>query len=741
MTVKAEKEKSIMQDSGILPLYKAAVFSYLIDPLFYLSTLITLLFAAFRFFFVAKFFSLQTGSSDLRPLFNAIPYVSIITAPLLILRLRPLLLDDSIPVRPFNRFLSLTLAAFTAFAFPIILLISLPLCVNLFGNVDFLQTLTSILGILLYGLSSCILCILFSSCFASSPVLPLILSSVSLALTDFIHLLPLYYKTGSFLSFICHFLSFAWHFDSFSKGIIDSRNIFYYSIIVFFLLLLSSLCEYRRLGKKVSSLTVFLFSAILLLLSLSASNLYFRLDVSSSRQFSVSKTSREVLSNLENELKITYYRSNELKNLYPQVSDVAEFLSAYSSTGSRISFTIEKADAEKLKALGIQGQQIRNDKANKTEFITVYSAILIQYLEKSSLIPFVLSTSTLEYDLTQRIQKLITDGKRKVYLLCGNGRSLEEAYAYAAPYLDSRGFESEELNEFNTKEVLKSLTSEDEIAVFGTKELSDETSFLLQAAVDRGTKAFFATSPFHTSVEEEWKVTKHKDPLISYLNSRGFAFDNSLVEDISCYPLMMQSGEGNTAEYRTENYPLWVVLQSQKEAQQGATVFWASPLVCYEGVKPLLQTSPMAWTQEPAGDEKGNLFLTNPFLLPKTASAGGAQTGVYTVGARKDNISLVSDQFFVSSLTTALVSGESSLDFRNYDYMAKELLILRGEEKLASLMQKSLPVTSLYKITDEKEFESAKKGVLALNFVLLPLLILSLYAQVTFRRRKNAKAE
>jgi hypothetical protein len=39
-----------------LPLYKSALFSYLIDPLFYVSSLLTILFCAFRFFFGSKFF-------------------------------------------------------------------------------------------------------------------------------------------------------------------------------------------------------------------------------------------------------------------------------------------------------------------------------------------------------------------------------------------------------------------------------------------------------------------------------------------------------------------------------------------------------------------------------------------------------------------------------------------------------------------------------------------------------------
>ena len=170
----------------------------------------------------------------------------------------------------------------------------------------------------------------------------------------------------------------------------------------------------------------------------------------------------------------------------------------------------------------------------------------------------------------------------------------------------------------------------------------------------------------------------------------------------------MESGEGATAEYATVNYPLWVVLQNQKEAKQGATVFWASPLSLYGEAEPLLFTTNLAWTQKPAQSDDGSLFLTNPFLIPKTARASESETGTFVVSARSKNISVISDQFFVSSLMTGFISGESSGDFRNYDYLTKELLILRGEGELASLMEKATPQTTLFKIISEEEFNSAR---------------------------------
>ncbi|MCR4821693.1 MAG: hypothetical protein K5873_02335, partial [Treponema sp.] len=332
---------------------------------------------------------------------------------------------------------------------------------------------------------------------------------------------------------------------------------------------------------------------------------------------------------------------------------------------------------------------------------------------------------------------LVSEKERKVYLACGNGRSIEESYYYVEPWLTSRGFTVEVLNEFNLEESAKNLTPQDQIILLGTSSLSQTASLYLQNAISRGTKAFIATSPFNISIEDEWKVTEStNDSFIPFLNNLGFAFEKTLVQDISCYPLSMESGEGSNAQYATVNYPLWPVIQSQKEAKQGITVFWPSPIKVYNDLQPLIFTTNMAWLQKAAPSDDGSLFLTNPFLLPKSAKESGSTNGQYILAARNKNISLISDQFFLASLMTGFISGDSSGDFRNFDYLAKELLILRGESELASLMEKSAPLTSLYKIIDQKEFEVQKTKTLFWNFIFLPLCFILFFILVQIKRKR-----
>lgn len=719
-------------------LYKSAIFSLLIDPLFYVSSIITIIFCSFRFFFVHQFFIANIGTTDLREFFQSIPYISILTIPLIIFRNRNLLTEDSLPFSATNRFFSLIFASFSAFALPLLLLFSIPICVNIFGDVDLGQVVLGFCGVFLYGICAISLVSFLFSLINFSPAVPLILSMMILAIVDFIHLVPLYFQIGSLFTFLLQKLSFAWHFDSFGKGILDSRNLVFYILSSIVLLLFSVFFEYKRTERKISKLTVLLFSLTFFFLFFSNERLYFRIDFTKSQQFTVSKTSKNLIQKLSSPLRITYYRSKELKDLYPQSSDVADYLQDFCAVSKNITLSIEKADSEKLSRLKIQGQQIQSSSETKMEYVTVYSAIVLQYLEKQTIIPFVLSTETLEYDLAQRLQQLVTENYRKLLIVAGNGRKIEESYMYVAPLLSSRGFMPQiaELDETLSYKI-DSLTQDDELLILGSSELTFEQSQSIENAMNKNVPIFVATSPYSVPVEDEWQISKNKnDTLLPILTKKGFAFNRSLVEDLSCFPLAMQSGEGNTAEYVTVNYPLWISVLPQENAKRGCTVFWASPLVLYENAKPVLETTDYAWLQTESDSERMP-FLSDPFTLPKSAKAADSQNGKYILCATNGKITVLSDQYFVHSLMTGFISGEKSVDFRNFDFLSSQLLRLRGDSQIADLMEKSKTVTTLYKITDLDEFLDERIKTIFINFIFLPLIFVLLFIFIQIKRRKH----
>ena len=402
---------------------------------------------------------------------------------------------------------------------------------------------------------------------------------------------------------------------------------------------------------------------------------------------------------------------------------------------------MEKADSQKLSALGIQGHQIKNETGTKVEFETVYSAIVLNYLEKQTIIPFVLSTATLEYDLAQRLQQIVSGQERRALILAGNGRSLSENYRFVRPWLSSRGFVAEECELESAAQKIRSLNPNDSLVVLGSSQIDFETAEEIDRALSRNVGVFVATSPYTVPIEDAWDISHtQNDAILPILEERGIEFGDSLVCDISCVPITMQSGEGETAELQTENYPLWLSILPQESAPRGITLFWASPLILDKNAKSSIQTSDFSWTVEESGVD-GREFQTDVFVLPKTANAADAVAETQTVGAQNENLFVISDQYFLDSMMMGFISGENGIaDLRNFDFLCACLLRLRGDGELAILMEKSRPSTALYKLSGD-DFFAARFATIVFHFAILPIFFVLAFIFVFIWRRKNHESK
>ena len=749
-----------MKPSLFFSTWKQAVIALFITPLCSAALMVLVVVPSATFFL--SFFTVQ-ASAELRPFFVSIPAVSVLVLPLLVFRLRSCITDDSLPVFPFIKLFALSLAALCAYLVALILLLAIPFCVQSFGDVEPGQLFTGYSCILLYGLTAIALCICLFSFFPAHPAVALLFSMLFLTLAHTIHLLGQFLRPQGVLAFFVQNVSFSWHFDAAGKGIFDTRDVFFYVFATFLLLLMATIAEYHRTGRTCKRIHVLLLASIVVCGSIASYRLYARVDFTSSRRYSVSAVSRQLCLQIEEPLRITYYRSNELVSAYQATQDIAEYLTSYAQLSRNISFEVKKTrqqEIQHLQSRGVNGTQLRITKNGRTEYVTVYSTIILDYLDSELILPLVLSTETLEYDITRRIQELVSGVTRAVYVVIGNGLSqdVETGYGYVLPYLERMGFTPHALLPSELPAFLEhSLPEKSVLLVLGSSAFTEEEAYVLEHLIKDGVPALIETSPYTVAISDDWTITKNaQDALIPALRAWGFAFENALAQDISCFPLSLQSGNGGNAEYQTVNYPQWISLMPQKASPQGMTLFWPSPLSLYGDATALLVTSPYAWLQHEAAHSTAqeDLFITNPFLLAKTASEAGATAqslilaarlddgsgsgllhGYFDAGVSRSRVTVIADQYALNSLMTAYISHASAGDFRNYDFMTSELLHLRGEDAFAALLQKKSVAKTLYKLSDEEAFSSEKKRTLVFVFAVLPLLIIMLQVAVSIRRR------
>lgn len=741
---------------------KKSIFLILTSPLFYALSVLNVLLSALFFFFVNQFFIFGIGSTDLRPLFSVLPYIFSFTVPLLSSQIISLINDESIPVSALNKILFSSLALFFCSLFSILLLFFVPVSVSFFGDVDF-----SLFFVEFFGFSFWLFATVFFSVFVfiflsskiSGSFISVFLCILFLEGLNLVHKIPVYFEISSFFASVLKFFSFSWHFDTFSKGIFDFSNLIFFVLCAFLFLELSVFVSEKNKGYVFDKKILF-FKAAFFVLSFVCINVFplskCKIDLSLSKDYSFSKESAEFFKSIDKKVKVTYFCSEELSDFYPQTKTVTDFLESFSSLNSKFSFSktiLDEKDEEKIRSFNLKGQPLQAIKKNRMENVFVYSAVLIEVEGESSLVPFILSSENLEFELLRRLQNLIYDVKRNVIVICGGKNTIEEDYSYVEPWLKSRLFNVQVMSAKDFADFMELVNSRFDngtaLVLLGSENLSENQVSAIEKARSQGMKILAFVSPFDVDIFGNWEITDTQstvknDEFLKYLDQKGLVLEPSIVSDISCVPLFLEEDSENDSLSKagtTINFPLWISVLRQENCESGVTLSWASPVSFFDGAYPLFFTSNLAWKNEASKIMDFSSF-SNPFTTFKTSAEAGANPEKIAVaGATKDSsIKVVSDKYFLSSIMSGFKSGAMSQnvqgDFRNFDWTCVELYRSFGDSHIVSLMTKKRLDKSFYKVVSDSYMSDLKERTVFLCFVLPVLIFAAIYVFTAVSRRK-----
>lgn len=754
---------------------KFNLFNFFHSPFFYIIWICFSVFTSAYFLYRQQFFT-GNGTTDLLSFFSTVPYISIIIIPALAFKRSDIVFENFVPLVYFKRITARFLSVLIIYSIMILSLIPLPVLINLFGNVDAGQVVTSIICLIFYGAAVISLCILLSE-FFENPILSFVISSLILALFNSCHIFTVYVVLNPFFSSFFKIISFAWHFDAAGKGIIDTRDLIWFISLCGLNLYLTSLVKYKKAGKifnktlKIRNLFIFI---IIILVILNGNRWFTRFDFSQNKTYSISKYSKQLLDKAESNIKITYYRSGILEKKYPQVRDISDYLITYTSYGNNTSLVIKDPDTdEKAKNLmlnyGITSHPLQALSDNSLEYINVYSAIVIEYNGKTELIPFILSAQTLEFDLDGRIVHLLSDSIRLVNVIIGNGLGLSDDYGYnfIIPWLNSQGFICYPMDVSSPDFAEQLDSSSGPLLVIGDSKININAAVAIESYILSGKgNGLFFVSPYSFDFDQWLLLQNQSTNIVEMLENWGMRFEDKIAADVSSAVLTMESRPSEESKefysqeslYRENvNYPLFINLLPQTNTSTGATVFWATPITINDEahVKPYLITSPLSWnykidtTKEKLIETIPEYYKTQDYTQFELSTQNlgvqitGPLNGLFTsYSTEKSNLIVIADQYFLNTLTVYGMVGNGYGDYRNFELLTNCLLKLNGEEELAAIQSKSSKDNTLSKITDQAVFNKYKSITNVVLFVILPLLILlamTLVFILHYRRLNYAK--
>lgn len=292
------------------------------------------------------------------------------------------------------------------------------------------------------------------------------------------------------------------HYQSVSRGVVDSRDVVYFLVVItLFIFLASRIIHFHRVNfRKELKKGAFLVTG-LLVVSILSGQYFFRIDLTAEKRYSLSDVSKQLVENLEKPVDITLYLDGELpagfRKLQKSIIQKIEDYNAYAS--QRINLIIidpyQISDFRRREQLftrlseeGLQPTDIRQNTDQGTITRRIYPGAIIEYGDKrmsvnllknnallSSELNFNNSIESLEYEFSEAFSELITPKKQTIAFLKGQG----------------------ELNEYETHDIVGALSGKYELTNTSASELPINSGRIKALIIANPAKPFAEKDKFY----------------------------------------------------------------------------------------------------------------------------------------------------------------------------------------------------------------------------------------------------
>ena len=394
------------------------------------------------------------------------------------------------------------------------------------------------------------------------------------------------------------------------------------------------------MNKNQARVITLLCTAAFVLAFLISGRIWVRMDLTRNKAYTISDVSRNLYKEIADQMTITYFVSDKLCQAYPLPGEIADLLREYAAySRGKIRF-IQKDPAKaellrKVEELGIAPQQIQVVEKNESTIATVYTGILIEYLDREEVIPVVFSLDTLEYDLSSRIRSLVRNTERELGVIVADAsKQWNTEYGLLNRELLLSGFKVRLINPGD--EIPNTLPAL--FVLGGAGDLDEYSLYLIDRFIMGGGRVFFALDGVIVDTRGSLEAQAVQDKgLLAMLANYGVVLRRALVLDRSALTLTFQTQSENGTFIRSVRYPEWIGVQEKGGNPNhpvtarfgGLDLYWASPLELSppSGVSGeiLFSSTETAWLQT----EK---FITNPNLISQFETEADKTRGKKILG-------------------------------------------------------------------------------------------------------------
>ena len=491
---------------------------------------------------------------------------------------------------------------------------------------------------------------------------------------------------------------------------------------------------------------------------------FYRIDLTQDKRFTLTSSTKEVLGNLDDLINIKLYFTKKLPpylvNLKGDITDVLDEFQAYAGGNISVTFidpTDNPAMQQELRFMGIPQIQLNIIEKDQAQLTNIYLGMAIFYADKKEIIPFISSTSNLEYDLTSKILKLTSTESKTVGIYTGTGHDLTQDYQAVKQLLESQ-YTVQPVPLAPGDTTLESINT---LIVAGPRDLTDLQKYQIDQLLMRGVKIVFLVDT--VDIGDGLQASSFSPGINDLLQHYGVKVEENMVLDRSNANASFRSG---FMTFRLP-YPFWVKVTIEGFDPDNPAVSnleslvlpWTSSLTVLEEkpatvtITPLASSTPVSWLRK-------GFYSLDPqqrFLSPETETESHtlilAASGTFTsffadkpipvveqadaapqVSPDTETLKVSPDTKFVLLGNSRFIDNDIITQFQdNQVFLLNIIDWLTLGDKLIGIRSRGATDRPLKETT-----EYTKTLIKAFNMIVIPLLII-FFGLVRFYLRKRRR--
>jgi len=305
---------------------------------------------------------------------------------------------------------------------------------------------------------------------------------------------------------------------------------------------------------------------VLVVLNMISRNMFFRWDLTDNKMYSLSDSSKSVVSKIDDLMTLKVYFSNNLPGEYGNnrryLQDILEEYAAYSDGNLTFEFYEPESDEDlqsDAQKSGIQPVQLQVIENDKVEVKRVYMGMVFMYEDKREVIPIIQTTTGLEYEITTNIKKLVDSNKESI------------AFATTSSQLETNENIIQVLRQrFNVRNVTLDSPISSDISVILMNGVTDSLSLPerenLENFISNGGSLIIGQNRLSIDIQTQ-QATPIVSDIYDFLKNYGFDIKENLVLDRICGKVNVQQNMGIFKMAVPMDYPFLPVIQNFNEAE------------------------------------------------------------------------------------------------------------------------------------------------------------------------------